>query len=91
MKTADFEKAIEALGVQGLEMTKFSYGINGQVAAVYARMGTRTYLKWDHMGRGFFFNVEEDISGTDEPFVPEINFPEYLDYRRDADFDLRFE
>ena len=39
MKTKDFEQAIEALGAQGLEILKFSYQLNGGVAAVFARMG----------------------------------------------------
>lgn len=85
MKTTDFEKAIAAIGVQGLEVIKFSYGINGQVAAVYARMGELTFLKWDAAGRGFRFDVDENVEGCTV-----VSYPEYLDYRRDADFDLRF-
>ena len=86
MNTADFEKAIGALGVQGLDVTKFSYQVNGGVSAVYARMGETTFLKWDATGRGFRFDIDENMEGcvTDQ-------HPEYLDYRRDADFDLRFD
>ena len=83
MKTTDFEKAIEALGVQGLAVTKFSYGINGQVAAVYARKDELTYLMWDAIGRGFRFDINPDIEGCTK-----VSCPEYLDYRRDDDFDL---
>ncbi len=85
MKTTDFEKAIAALGVQGLEVMKFSYGVNGQVAAVYARMGELTFLKWDPNGRGFRFDIEENMEGCTN-----VSYPEYLDYRRDKDFDLTF-
>ncbi|MBQ7180651.1 MAG: hypothetical protein IJR87_05090 [Bacteroidaceae bacterium] len=85
MNTASFEKAIDALGVQGLEVTKFSYQLNGGVAAVYGRMGELTFLKWDAAGRGFRFDIEENVEGCTV-----VSYPEYLDYRRDADFDLRF-
>lgn len=85
MNTASFEKAIDALGVQGLEVTKFSYQLNGGVAAVYGRMGELTFLKWDAAGRGFRFGIEENVEGCTV-----VSYPEYLDYRRDADFDLRF-
>ena len=85
MKTEDFERAIDALGVQGLEVTKFSYGINGQVVAVYGRMGGLTFLKWDVIGRGFRFEIDPNVEGSIN-----ISYPEYLDYRRDADFDLTF-
>lgn len=86
MKTADFERAIDALGVQGLTVTKYSYQLNGGVAAVYGQVGELTFLKWDACGRGFRFDQPRDMeccisTGT-------VN---YLDYRRDADFDLRFE
>lgn len=85
MNTSDFEKAIDALGVQGLELTKFSYGINRQVVAVYGRMGQLTFLKWDMSGRGFRFEINPNLEGCIT-----VSHPEYLDYRRDADFDLRF-
>lgn len=85
MNTASFEKAIEALGVRGLEVTKFSYGVNGQVVAVYGRMSELTFLKWDAAGRGFRFDIDENVEGC-----AVVSYPEYLDYRRDADFDLRF-
>ena len=85
MKTEDYEKAIEALGVQGLEVQKFSYGVNGQVVAAYARKGVLTFLKWDAGGRGFRFDIEQDMEGC-----VVVDYPEYLDYRRDKDFDLTF-
>lgn len=85
MNTESFEKAIDTLGVQGLEVTKFSYQLNGGVAAVYGRMGELTFLKWDAAGRGFRFDIEENVEGCTV-----VSYPEYLDYRRDADFDLRF-
>ena len=91
MRTIDFEKAIEALGVDGLEVTKFSYGRKRRVQAVYARMGERTFLKWDDTGRGYCFDAEEEFDGEGQAFVPVANHPEFLDYRPDADFDLRFD
>ena len=86
MKTRHFEKAIDALGVQGLEITKFSYGINGQVAKVFARMSETKFLMWDANGRGFIFEIDEAEEGqiSDQR-------PEYLDYKRDKGFDLTFE
>lgn len=86
MKTKDFEKAIEALGVQDLEILEYSYQLNGGVAAVYAKMGELTWIMWDAMGRGFRFDQPEDM----EDCISSSNV-RYLDYRRDADFDLRFE
>jgi len=85
MKKTDFEKAIEALGVHELEITKISHQLNGGVAAVYARMGVLTFLKWDDTGRGFRFDIDEGMEGciTDQR-------PEYLDYHRDNGFDLTF-
>lgn len=85
MRTADFEKAIEALGVQGLELVKFRYQLNGGVSEVFARMGMLTFLKWDAGGRGFRFDIEQDMEGC-----VVVDYPEYLDYRRDKDFDLTF-
>ena len=85
MNTASFEKAIEALGVRGLEVTKFSYQLNGGVAAVYGRMGQLTFLMWDASGRGFRFDINPNLEGCTE-----VSHPEYLDYRRDVDFDLTF-
>lgn len=86
MKTRDFEKAIEALGVNNLEVTKFSYDINGGVAAVYGRMGESTFLMWDRNGRGFSIALDYDLEGVEPP-----RYPEYLNYDRDADFDLKFD
>ena len=86
MKTADFERAIEALGVQDLTVLKYSYQLNGSVAAVYGQVGELTFLKWDDCGRGFRFDIDPRQEGCIN-----VSHPEYLDYRRDADFDLRFE
>lgn len=88
MNTNHFEKAIDALGVQGLEITKFSYGINGQVVRVYARMSELKYIMWDANGRGFVFEINENEEGQ---WSGMDTHPEYLDYRRDAGFDLTFE
>lgn len=86
MKTKDFEKAIEALGINGLKVTEFSYQLNGGVAAVFARFGEKTFLKWDALGRGFCVDIE-DLNEIEAA----ARFPHYLDYRRDPDFDLKFD
>ena len=86
MSKKDFEKAIEAVGVQGLEIVEFFMQLNGGVAAVYARMGELTLIRWDAQGRGFSFEINPNLEGCTM-----VSRPEYLDYRRDADFDLRFE
>ena len=88
MNTNHFEKAIDALGVQGLEITKFSYGFNGQVVRVYARMSELKYIMWDEHGRGYLFEIDENEEGQ---WSGMDDRPEYLDYRPDAGFDLTFE
>lgn len=69
-----------------MDVKKISYGTHGQVAAVYAQMGESKYLMWDASGRGFIYDVNPDVDrrATDR-------YPEFLDYRRDADFDLTFD
>lgn len=86
MKTEDFEKAIEALGIQDLEIIRFSYELNGGVAAVYARQREPTWIKWDATGRGFRFEQPADMEGC----ISSANVM-YLDYQRDVYLDLRFE
>lgn len=86
MSTKDYEKAIEALGINGLEIVRFSYQVNGGVSAVYARMGKLTWVKWDFIGRGFRFEQPEDIEGC----ISSQNVM-YLDYQRDVYLDLKFD
>ena len=86
MKTTDFEKAIEALGVNNLTVTKFSYSENGKVGAVYGQLGENTFVMWDANGRGFTITLNFELEGVLPP-----RYPEYLDYRRDNGFDLTFE
>lgn len=86
MKTTDFEKAIDALGVQNLEVTKFSYTVNGQVSAVYGQLGESTFVMWDANGRGFTITLNYELEGVRPP-----RYPEYLDYQRDNGFDLTFD
>ena len=74
------------MGVNGLDPFDYSYQLNGDVAAVYAKMGELAWLKWDANGRGFRF----DQPGNEECCISGSNVM-YLDYRRDADFDLTFE
>ena len=86
MTTTDYEKAIDGLNVYGIELIRFSYGINGQVVAVYAMLGDLTWLKWDQNGRGIRFEQPEG----EENCVSSIGV-QYLDYQRDNAFDLTFE
>ena len=88
MRVADFEKAIEALGVQGLEISemKLTAGGGRQVSAVYGRKGQLTWLMWDASGRGFRY----DTDPKQEDCVSSQGV-EWLDYRRAAEFDLKFE
>ncbi len=86
MSTKDFELAIEALGINGLEIVRFSYQLNGGVSAVYARMGELTWVKWDVIGREFRFEQPEDIEGC----ITSQNVM-YLDYKRDVYLDLKFD
>lgn len=86
MSTKDYEKAIEALGINGLEIVRFSYQVNGGVSAVYARMGELTWVKWDAAGRGFRFEQPKDIEGRISP-----QNVMYLDYKRDVYLDLKFD
>ena len=102
MNTKSFEQAIEALGVRDLEIIRFCYEkptakkplvtISGKpakplgtVAAVYARQGELTWLKWDAQGRGFRFDQP-----SHEECCISSGAVEYLDYRRDKDYDLTF-
>lgn len=86
MKIADFEKAIDALGVQGLEILEMKTPNGADVRECYAKMGELVWLKWDESGRGFSFEQEDDIEGCISS-----DHAAYLDYRRDKDFDLKFE
>ena len=88
MRTADFEKAIDALGCQGLEIIEMRIKAKqgGNVDAVYGRFGELTFLKWDENGRGFSFEQPKDQEGCITS-----QMLQYLDYRRDSDFDLKFE
>ena len=86
MSTKDFEKAIDALGVQGLEIVRFSYQINGGISSAYGKTGDLTWLKWDAVGRGFRFDQPRDMEGC----ISSANVM-YLDYRRDVCLDLKFE
>jgi len=88
MKIKDFEQAIAALGVDGLEITKIvlSTTIAGQVNGVYGQRGDLTFLWWDEHGRGFRFDVNPNVEGCTV-----VSSPEYLDYRRATEFDLKFD
>jgi hypothetical protein len=88
MKVNDFEKAIDALGVQGLEITQMTMSATrgDNVNSVYGRIGVLTFLWWDANGRGFRFDINPNLEGCTE-----VSHPEYLDYRRAEEFDLKFE
>ena len=85
MTKSDFQKAIEAMGIMDLEILSFSEGVNGQTVAVYARMGQLTWIKWDHLGRGFRFDQPAEMEGC----ISSANVM-YLDYNRDPYLDLKF-
>jgi len=86
MKIVDFEKAIDALGVQGLEILEFKTPNGSEVRECFAKMGDLVWLKWDASGRGFRFDQESDVEGCISS-----DHAAYLDYRRDKDFDLKFD
>lgn len=88
MRVNDFETAISALGVSGLEITemKMSATAGGQVSCVYGKIGDLTYLLWDCCGRGFRFSINPNVEGC-----VVVSQYELLDYRRDKQFDLKFE
>ena len=88
MKIRDFEKAIIALGVSGLEIDeiKMAANGNGHVGSVYGKIGDSTYLWWDANGRGFRFDINPNLEGCNV-----VSHPEYLNYTRDAEFDLKFD
>lgn len=88
MTSVDFEKAIDALGVQGLKITNMvmSTVTGSTVNGVYGRIGMLTFLWWDANGRGFRFDINPNLEGCTD-----ISHPEYLDYRRAEEFDLKFE
>ncbi|MBQ3700918.1 MAG: hypothetical protein II886_13600 [Prevotella sp.] len=88
MKIEDFENAIHALGVNGLEITEVRYSATngGEVQGVYGKIGELTFLWWDANGRGFRF----DINPNQESCTV-VSHPEYLNYVRDDDFDLKFD
>lgn len=90
MKTKDFEKAIEALCVQGLEIdevkTKDESG--GCVLQVNGHTDTLTVV-WDELGRAFTTPKDQET----EEFI-EFGSGKAIEGRRlkrDADFDLKFE
>lgn len=78
MKVNDFEKAIDAFGVQGLEITQMTMSATrgDNVNSVYGRIGVLTFLWWDANGRGFRFDINPNLEGCTE-----VSHPEYLDYR----------
>lgn len=88
MRQEDFEKAIDALNIHGLSITEMRYGVGGggHITAVYGKLSELTYLFWDGSGRGFRFDINPKLEGCTV-----VSKPEYLDYRRDAAFDLKFE
>ena len=88
MRTADFEKAIEALGCEPLEMVIEKPGsVNSSVKAAYGQVkDATTYVMWDETGRAFAY-VQQEGS---EDCVSEYNLKS-LPYERDEKFDLKFE
>lgn len=85
MRTADFEKAIEAMGCEALKMVIQAPGsANSCVKAAYGQQkGRLTYVMWDETGRAFVYSQAEGS----EDCVSEYNLAS-LPYERDAKFDL---
>lgn len=88
MRVQDFENAIHALGVNGLEITEVKYSATkgGEVQSVYGKIGELTFLWWDVNGRGFRFDINPNQEGCTV-----VSHPEYLMYDRAVDFDLKFD
>ena len=86
MRTADFEKAIEAIGCEVLRISYRSKSGGSVIAAYGQKQGSLTYIMWDETGRAFVYDQQE---GT-EDCVSEYNLSS-LPYERDEKFDLKFE
>jgi len=82
MKTKDFETAIEALSAD-IETLRIKQE-GGKVTEAYGRLNL-IFIKWDEFGRAF----SHDQDPREENCISTDHLP-YLDYRRDADFDLTF-
>ena len=84
MRTKDFEKAVEAVGAEILQM-RYNAKTGGQVLSCIGKIGELTYIMWDEGGRAFVFNQDPD----GEDCVSEFNMMA-LPYERDKNFDLKF-
>lgn len=90
MRVAEFEKAIIALGVDGLEIDEFKMAANsgGQVRQANGHTKELTLL-WDESGRAF----STPINQKSESFI-EFGSGKAISGRRlkrDTSFDLKFE
>ena len=85
MTIKDFEKAINALGVNGLSIREFRTPNGRDVKQAYAWIVPLTWVMWDSVGRAFRF----EQSSHEENCIKDDVLP-YLDYSRDKDFDLTF-
>lgn len=90
MKTIDFEKAIDALCVDGLEIDEFKLAANsgGQVRQVNGHTKALT-LVWDESGRAFSTHIDQES----ESFI-ELGSGKAITGRRlkrDIPFDLKFD
>lgn len=90
MKTEDFEKAIDALCVQGLKIdeVKMKTDSGGHVHQVNGHTDTLKVV-WDGYGRAFTMTNDQEI----EEFI-ELGSGKAVNGRRlkrDAEFDLKFE
>lgn len=90
MKTSDFEKAIESLCVQGLEIDEVKMKTNSG-GHVHQVNGHTNKLKvvWDGSGRAFTMANDQECEG----FIELGTGKAVNGYRlkRDAEFDLKFE
>ena len=74
--------------INGLEITEMKYSATkgGEVQSVYGKIGELTFLWWDTNGRGFRFDINPNLEGC---IV--VSYPEYLNYDRAVEFDLKFD
>lgn len=90
MKTIDFERAIDALAVQGLEIdeVKMKADSGGQVRQVNGHTDTLDII-WDDLGRAFTTPKNQET----EEFIEfgSGRAAEGRRLKRDAGFDLKFD
>lgn len=90
MRVKDFESAIEALSVEGLEIDEFKIAANsgGHVRQVNGHTKELTLL-WDESGRAFSTPIDQESENFIEFGSGKVISGRKL--KRDTSFDLKFE